>query len=184
MNRTTLTSWTVKAIDKSTGEEIYTNTTLPKGMTWTGEDQALAAIGKLVGDEFSKNFFLAHFNFGSQKANLNISGLPDGASADVLRELKSLRVVLDARETAPGKYSLELPDGAASDLIAESVLKPLNAKLGQACFTPAGSAGADVNVAFSAACAADATGKLENTPPAGLLSAPEARSKSVRKIAM
>jgi hypothetical protein len=79
---------------------------------------------------------------------------------------------------------VQLPEGAASDLIADGVLKPLNAKLGQACFTPAGAAGADVNVAFSAACAADARGKLENTPPAGLLSAPDARNKAIRKIAM
>ena len=159
------------------------NTALPKGDSFNTEDDALAAIGKYVGDEFSKNFFLAHFNFSAQKANLNISGLPDGASANVLRELKSLRGVLDARETAPGKYVLELPEGAAPDLIAQNVLGPLNAKMGQSCFTAAGSAGQDVNVAFAPACAADAVrGKLENTPPAGLLSAPDARNKAVRKI--
>jgi len=184
MSKTALTSWTVKAIDKSTGEEIYSNTTMPKGESWNSEDAALAAIGKMVGDEFSKNFFLAHFNFAAQKINLNISGLPDGASADVLRELKSLRTVLDARETAPGKYALQLPDGAASDLIADGILKPLNAKLGQSCLTPAGSNGADVNVTFNPACSADARAKLESTPPAGLLSAPDARNKAIRKIAM
>ena len=182
MSKTALTSWTVKAVDKATGEEIYSNTTLPKGDSFNTEDDALAAIGKMVGDEFSKNFFLAHFNFGAQKTNLNITGLPDGASPVVLRELQSLRGVLDARETGPGKYALELPEGAASDLIADSVLKPLNAKLGQACFTAAGSSGQDVNVAFAAACAGDAVrSKLETSPPSGLLAGPDARNKSVRK---
>jgi serine/threonine-protein kinase len=182
MSKTAITSWTVKAVDKATGEEIYANTALPKGDSFNTEDDALAAIGKYVGDEFSKNFFLAHFNFSAQKTNLNISGLPDGASPVVLRELKSLRGVLDARETAPGKYVLELPEGAASDLIAENVLKPLNAKMGQACFTQAGSSGQDVNVAFAQGCAVDAIkSKLETTPPAGLLAAPDARSKAIRK---
>ena len=182
MSKTALTSWTVKAIDKATGEEIYSNTALPKGDSFNTEDDALAAIGKLVGDEFSKNFFLAHFNFGSQKVNLNISGLPDGVSPLVLRELKSLRAVLDARETAPGKYTLEMPEGGATDLVADAVLKPLNAKLGQACFTAAGASGQDVNVTYAPACAVDTVrGKLESAPPAGLIAAPDARNKALRK---
>ena len=182
ITKTALTSWTVKAIDKSTGEEIYTNTAIPKNTSWPSEDAALADIGKLVGDEFSKNFFLARFNFGAQKIRLNVNGLPEGSGPAILRELRGLRIVLDARETAPGKFALELPDGAASDLIAESVLKPLNAKLGQACFTPAGAAGQDVNVAFAAACAAESVrAKLDTSPPAGLLSGPEARNRALRK---
>ena len=182
ITKTALTSWTVKAIDKSTGEEIYTNTAMPRNTSWANEDAALADIGKLVGDEFSKNFFLARFNFGSQKVNLNISGLPDGSGPVILRELRGLRVVLDAKDTGAGKFALELPEGGPSDLIAEAVLKPLNAKLGQACFTAAGAAGQDVNVSFEAACAAEAVrGKLETAPPAGLLVAPDARNKALRK---
>ena len=182
--KTALTSWTIKAIDKSTGEELYVNTTMPKSTSWPTEDAALADIGKLVGDEFSKSFFLARFNFGTQKVSLNISGLPDGAGAAVLRELRGLRVVLDARETGAGKYALELPEGNAADLIADGVQKPLNAKLGQACFTPAGTAGQVVTLAYAQACAADAVrGKLDSVPPAGLLSAPEGRSKAMRKVA-
>ena len=182
ITKTALTSWTVKAIDKSTGEEIYTNTAMPKNTSWANEDAALADIGKLVGDEFSKNFFLARFNFGSQKVNLNISGLPDGSGPVILRELRGLRVVLDARDAGAGKFALELPEGGPSDLIAEAVLKPLNAKLGQACFIAAGAAGQDVNVSFEAACAAEAVrDKLETAPPAGLLVAPDARNKALRK---
>ncbi len=184
ITKTALTSWTIKAIDKSSGEEIYLNTNMPKSTSWANEDAALADIGKQVGDEFSKKFFLARFNFGTQKVNLNISGLPDGVGAVMLRELRGLRVVLDAREVGSGKYALELPDGSATDIIAEGVARPLNAKLGQPCFASAGAAGADINVTFAAACAVEAVrARFETTPPAGLLSAPEGRNRSVRKIA-
>jgi serine/threonine-protein kinase len=184
ITKTALTSWTIKAIDKSTGEELYVNTTMPRNTSWPNEDAALADIGKLVGDEFSKSFFLARFNFGTQKVNLNISGLPDGASPAILRELRGLRVVLDAREAGPGRYLLELPEGSASDLIAEGVQKPLNSKLGQACLAPAGTAGQDVSLSFASACGAESVrGKLDSVPPAGLLSAPEGRNKALRRVA-
>ena len=41
-----LNSWTIKAIDRETGEEIYYNTTMPTGMgSWASEEEALKAIG-------------------------------------------------------------------------------------------------------------------------------------------
>ncbi len=180
ITKTALTSWTIKAIDKASGEEVYLNTINPQGKSWASEDQALAEIGKLVGDEFSKNFFLEHFNFSAQKVNLNIAGLPDATSAKLmLRELRGFRQVLDAQPVGDGgKYQLQLADGNASDLINDGVLKPLNAKLGQACFALAGSNGADVNVNFSTACAdAAVRAKLDTLPPAGLQSAAGARGK-------
>ena len=119
ITKTALTSWTIKAIDKASGEEVYLNTVNPTGKSWASEDLALAEIGKLVGDEFSKNFFLEHFNFSAQKVNLNIAGLPDAQSAKLLlRELRGFRQVLDAQLAADaGKYQLQLADGNASDLI-------------------------------------------------------------------
>jgi len=184
ITKTALTSWTVKAIDKATGEEIYTNTKLPKNTSWPTEDAALADIGKLVGDEFSKNFFLAHFSFSAQNVNLSVSGLPGPDSGKVLlRELKSLRGVLDAQPAGENTFRLELPEGSGSDLIAEYVLKPLNAKLGQACFALGGASGQTVNVTFAQACAQETVrGKLETAPPAGLLAAPPARGKAVLKV--
>jgi len=136
-----------------------------------------------VGDEFSKNFFLAHFNFGAQNVNLSVSGLPGPDSAKVLlRELRSLRGVLDAQPAGDNAFRLELPEGGAADLIAENVLKPLNAKLGQACFALGGVSEKSVNVTFASACAQEAVrGKLETSPPAGLLSAPPARGKAILK---
>ncbi len=183
ITKTAMTSWTVKAVDKSTGEEIYTSTKLPKSTSWPTEDAALADIGKQVGDEFSKNFFLEHFNFGSQKIALTVTGLPDAAAGKaLLRELGSLRVVLDAQPAGDNAYQVELPNGSAPDLIAEGVLKPLNAKLGQACFALGAVTSNAVGVTFAAACAQEAVrGKMETAPPAGLLSAPPARGKSLLK---
>ena len=41
-----LNSWTIKAIDRETGEEIYYNTALPTGMgSWPSEEEAFKAIG-------------------------------------------------------------------------------------------------------------------------------------------
>ncbi|MBL8383445.1 MAG: hypothetical protein JNM90_10235, partial [Burkholderiales bacterium] len=184
ISKTALTSWTIRAIDKSTGEEIYINTAMPRNTSWPSEDAALADIGRQVGDEFSKGFFLARFNFGTQKVSLSVAGLPAGADAAILRELRGLRVALDARQTGPGRFALELPEGSAADLVAEGVIKPLNAKLGQACFAPGGVAGQDVTLSFAAACAADAVrARLDTAPPAGLISAPEGRNRAVRRVA-
>nr|WP_295782127.1 serine/threonine-protein kinase [Rhodoferax sp.] len=184
ISKTALTSWTLKAIDKASGEEVYLNTVNPTGKSWGSEDLALAEIGKLVGDEFSKNFFLEHFNFNAQKVNLNVAGLPDKQSAKLLlRELRGFRQVLDAQAASDsGQYQLQLAEGNASELINDGVLKALNTKLGQACFALAGSTGTDVNVSFSPACSESTVrSKLDTLPPAGLQSAPGARGKLVGK---
>ena len=184
VTKTVLTSWTIKAMDKNTGEEIYLNTLMPKGQSWNTEDEALADIGKMVGDEFSKGFFLQHFTFGTRKTNLKISGLPDKQTTDlVLRELRGIRQVLDVQWLPDsGKFQLQLADGSASDIIEEAIFKPLNTKLGQACFSLAGSSGSEVNATFASACAAGvARSKLESVPPAGLLNAADSRGKSLLK---
>jgi len=186
ITKTALTSWTIKAIDKASGEEVYLNTVNPTGKSWASEDQALADIGKLVGDEFSRNFFLNHFNVSAQKVNLNIAGLPDAQSSKLLlRELRGFRQVLDAQLAADsGKYLLQLADGNASDLINDGVLKPLNTQLGRNCFALAGSNGVDVNVSFSAACAdAAVRTKWDSLPPAGLDHAAGARGKLLGRAA-
>ncbi len=184
ISKTALTSWTLKAIDKASGEEVYLNTVNPSGKSWGSEDLALAEIGKLVGDEFSKNFFLEHFNFNAQKVNLNVTGLPDKQSAKLLlRELRGFRQVLDAQLASDsGQYQLQLAEGNASELIDDGVLKALNTKLGQTCFALAGSTGSEVNVSFSPACSESTIrSKLDTLPPAGLQSAPGARGKLVSK---
>jgi serine/threonine-protein kinase len=183
-----LTSWTVKCIDRQTGEEIYYNTTLPKGGgSWPSEEEALRAIGAKIADEFSRNFFLQNANVTSQPVTLTVEAMPDAVSADLLAgELVGLPGVIDAapRGTAkPRAYDLQLAgSGAPGDLVASGVLKPLNAKLGEACFVLAGVNGNAVSVAFAKRCA-DATvlNRLETNPPAGLYGAPPGRQKAVLK---
>ena len=185
VSKTALTSWTLKAIDKSSGEEIYLNTVTPNGKSWNTEDMALVEIGKLVGDEFSKNFFLQHFNFGSQNVQFTINGLPDTQSArSLLRELRGFRQVLDARLLDDsGKYQLEMAEGSASGVIQDVILRSLNTKLGQNCFAMAEVTATGISANFAAACAqATVRSKLETVAPAGLLDAPELRGKTLLKV--
>jgi len=184
----TLTSWTVKCVDLETGEEIYYNTTLPKGVgSWATEEEALKAIGTTIADQFSREFFLQHASVASQAIALLVSGMPSAASEDLLaRELVGLPGVIAAtpRPAAkPRAYDLQLAgNGAPGDLVANRVLKPLNAKLGQACFALGAVDGARVSVAFDARCAdASVLNKLETNPPASLYGAPPERQKTVIK---
>ncbi|MGH8666873.1 MAG: serine/threonine-protein kinase [Burkholderiales bacterium] len=188
VSKTALTSWTVKATDRATGEEIYLNTALPKAQSWASEDQALVEIGRLVGEEFSKNFFLQHFSAPEQKVSLTVAGLPAGAlgvhtAQQLLRELRGIRQVLDAQPLAePGRYQLRLAEGNPSDIIEKAVLAPLNAKLGQSCFLLAGASGTVVNVNLTQACADDAVrARLETQPPAGFLATPRGPGHSAPK---
>ncbi|HXE49842.1 MAG TPA: serine/threonine-protein kinase, partial [Ramlibacter sp.] len=169
ITKTALTSWTLKAVEVATGEEVYLSTRLPAGKSWASEEQALADIGKLVGDEFSRNFFLQHFNFRTQKATLMFTGLPEAGSALMLRELRGMRPVLDVQLVAePGRFQLQLPEGSLPDIVQEAVVRPLNTKLGGDCFALAGAAGAEVTIAYAPSCATpQMRAKLETSPPAG-----------------
>ena len=183
-----LTSWTVKCIDRETGEEIYYNTTLPKGVgSWASEEEALKAIGTTIADEFSRDFFLQHVSVSGQKVTLVVEGMPDAASEDLLaRELVGLPQVITATPRSPASprsYDLQLAgSGAVGDLVAMGVLKPLNAKLGLTCFSLGSIAGDQVSVVFDKRCAdASVLSRLETNPPAGLYGAPAGRQKTVVK---
>ena len=186
INKFTLSSWTVKAVDRDTGEEIYFNNTLPKAAgSWASQEEALAAIGAKIADEFTRDFFLAHFNQTGQSVRLTFQGLPDTITGEtLLHELVSLPGVLAATPRSGGRiYDMVLSgSGALPDVVAGSVLKALNAKLGQQCFQLGASAGAEVAVNFDKACADPSiAGRLEANPPAQLYGAPPARLKSVVK---
>jgi serine/threonine-protein kinase len=184
VTKTVLTSWTVKAIDKTSGEEIYLNTVMPKGQSWATEDLALTDIGKQMGEEFSKNFFLQYFNFGVRQTSLNMSGVPDAQTARaLLRELRGVRQVLDVQALDDkGKFRLLLAEGSATDMVQDAIITPLNRKLGQNCFTHVGTSDTEISVSFAGVCAdAAVRGKLESTPPAGLLNVPASRGKQLLK---
>jgi hypothetical protein len=70
--------------------------------------------------------------------------------------------------------------GPPGDVVAADVLPPLNAKLGETCFTVGATSGAQVNVRFAARCAdAAVIARLETNPPAALYGAPAARQNAV-----
>lgn len=184
ITKTALTSWTLKAIDVATGEEVYLSTRLPTGQSWATEDQALADIGKLVGDEFSRNFFLQHFSFRTQNTTLIFTGLPDSGGEPMLRELRGMRPVLDAQLAGPGKFQLQVPEGSLPDIAQDAVVRPLNAKLGMDCFALAGTTGSEVTIAYAATCATpQMRTKLEGGPPAGWKFAPGGVKQPAKPIA-
>jgi eukaryotic-like serine/threonine-protein kinase len=182
-----LTSWTVKCVDRETGEEIYYNTTLPKGVgSWPSEEEALKAIGAKIADEFSREFFLQHVSASGKKVTVSVEGLPASAAEAFARELVGLPDVIAVAPGATGganSYELQLAGtGAAADLVAAGVLKPLNAKLGQACFRLGSTAAEQVAVIFDKACAdASVLSRFETNPPASLYGAPPGRQKTVVK---
>ncbi|MGH8799354.1 MAG: serine/threonine-protein kinase [Casimicrobiaceae bacterium] len=183
-----LTSWTVKCTDRETGEEIYYNTALPKGLgSWPSEEEALQAIGAKIADEFSREFFLQHVSVSGQKVTVSVQGMPSAAAEDLLaRELIGLPAVITATARPPATprdYDLQLAgDGPVGDLVAAAVLKPLNAQLGQACFSVRGVAGDRISVVFDPRCTdAAVLSRLETNPPAGLYGAPQGRQRTVIK---
>jgi len=183
-----LNSWTVKCVDRATGEEIYFNTTMPTGLgSWASEAEAMQAIGAKVADEFSRNFFLQHVTINGRKVALVVEGMPaPGADDPLLRELVGLPAVITATarpNTNPRVYDLQLAgSGAEGDLVAAGILKALNAKLGQPCFALGSIAGEQVNVTFAKSCSdASVLSRFETNPPAGLYGAPPPRQKALIK---
>ncbi len=185
ISKTVLTSWTVKAIDKSSGEEIYLNTVMPKGQSWASEDLALQDIGKQMGDEFSKDFFLQHFNFGVKQIILQVNGLPDAHSAQrLLSELRSIRPILDIQLQDPsGRYQLQLAQAAnGADILDAHLIRPLNQLLGQACFSLGNATETSLSISFASACHSTQTrAKLDQAPPSGLIGLPTPRGKQLLK---
>ena len=185
----TLTSWTVKAVDLATGEEIYFNTTLPANVgSWNSEERGAE------GDR-------------REDCRRVLAGLLSAARERVEPEGRALRrwparqdnrggtrrrarraATGDRLDGAAGGEAARLRrcqlagTDAAGDLVSAAILRPLNAKLGQPCFALGAVAGDNVTVAFDNACAAAAVlSRLETNPPAGLYGAPPERQKSVIK---
>ncbi len=188
IDRAAITSWTIKCVDRKTGEEIYYNTAIPQRMTWNSEDEAQADIGRLIGEEFSKGFFLQHFHFAAQKVRLNLSGLPDESVAKRLQtEIAGLRNVLGVAAGKLGgesRYELELAGSGSNlaDLVSASVALPLNQKFGRNCFSVSGSNGNEVSMVFDTACKeAGVVARLDSTPPAALFEAPAAKREAIVK---
>jgi eukaryotic-like serine/threonine-protein kinase len=174
-----LTSWTVKAVDVKSGQEIYHNTTIPEKQSWATQELALQDVGHLIGAEFSQSFFLQYFDFKPKNTRLRFSGLPPAAANAVLDEINGNLIVLNAAlDTGGGRdvvIDAQLSAGNSSlpDLVQQSLLAPLNKKMGANCFTLlAGDATTELHIAFDSACtAAAAMSRLSAAPREALAAA-------------
>jgi len=184
-----LTSWTVKATDKRSGEEIYYNTKIPEKTSWATEDEALRDVGKLIGEEFSKGFFLSHFQFSGQQVRLKLQGLSSKETAQqVLHELNGLRGVLTATSVSSSATEAVFDTllsggmGNANELVQASILTPLNHKLGKQCFNFGPASGKEIVLTLEASCKDPAIlSRLDNLPPAALMAAPQTRREAVAR---
>jgi len=181
-----LTSWTVRAIDTKSGEQVYYNTKIPEKQSWASEELALQDVGRLVGAEFSKDFFLQYFDFGTKRVRLRFTGLPAAASGAVFAEVNATLRVLNATpvEQTGGDVVIDtdLSGGsdAASALIQDSLLAPLNRKLGKTCFSLRSAAAEEIHIGFDPACTTTAMlDRLETAPPEALMDAPTLRIEDI-----
>ena len=181
-----LTSFTVRAINAQTGEEVYTSTEIPRAKSWASEELALEEIGRLVGESFSKTFFLENFDFASRRLRLQWDGLPPNTGPALLSEIQAVVTVLDAALVGSGGTNLILDlevSGGTTDpaeLVQASILRPLNRKLGDDCFSMGPAVSGVLTVAFAAECRTpEIVGRLETRPPAALLDAARERLDDV-----
>jgi eukaryotic-like serine/threonine-protein kinase len=173
-----LTSWTVRAVDVTTGEEIFHNTTLPEKQSWGSQELALQDVGRLVGDEFSKTFFLQYFHFQPRHARLEFSNVPPQVTESLLAEINASLGVLDTAlaghkgnmividTTLSGGSEANLPD-----LLRRTVLGAINRKLGKDCFaTGATTDNSSIAILFDSQCNDPGTlNRLESLPPGALM---------------
>jgi len=193
-----LTSWTVKCLYIPTGEEIYFNNKVPRKTTWNSEEEALEDIGRMIGAEFSKDLFERYLLRPSQVYELQVEGLPDYDTGTELKmQFVGLRSVLnvDFLSFEMGGVSLFEVEMAGTgknfaQLLNETVLHPLNAKLKSASFSLVSVSGKLALVRLKVEDPGSVVRELKETPPASLLvSAPQriahvAQSEgALRKIA-
>jgi serine/threonine-protein kinase len=184
-----LTSWTVKCINNHTGEEIYFNNKVPKNKSWADEDQALEDIGRLIGDEFSKDFFETELMKPSQKYQIQLTGLPDYDTALLFKdEFVGLRTILNAdllnfEMNGLSIYEVECTGsgGNFAQVLNNTILKPLNAKLDGPRMQLMSQHGNVVRVAIDPGSQPELLQKsMQQSPPASLVTAsPERIAKLI-----
>jgi hypothetical protein len=185
-----LTSWTVKCVDNHTGEEIYFNNKVPRAKSWSSEDEALEDIGRMIGSEFSQEFFEDHLMQPTRIYELHVTGLPDYDFGVMLKkELIGLRPIInvDFRSFSSGGHSLYEVEFAGADnnfaqLINGTVIKPLNAKLEAKAFKLMSVEQGVVKVRFrSDRNPEDLMSDLRSRPPASLATASPERLRQIVK---
>jgi predicted Ser/Thr protein kinase len=186
IEKVALTSWTLRTVDPNTGEEVYLNTTIPVERSWASEDLALQEIGRLIGSQFSREFFLQYFDFGTQRIRLRFKGLPASAAPSLVSEataaLRILNASLSASVGQDVLIDIDVAEGpeAARERVAAALLNPLNRKLGQACFGSTSSSDTELLIDFDPVCASPAVlARLDALPPGALIDAPSSRIEEI-----
>ncbi|BBK41608.1 hypothetical protein STVA_16280 [Allostella vacuolata] len=182
-----LTSWTVACVDNATGQEIYFNNKVPTGRSWNDEDVATRDIGQLIGQEFSRDLFEKHLSAPSRIFQLQVMGLPDYDAGELMRkELMGLRPVLnvDFRNFDAQGMSLFEVDftggrNGFARIINDTMVRPLNAKLGDRSFRVVSARGDLVRVTYSAPDGSDLADRLLKLPPASLAQASPERIRAL-----
>lgn len=184
-----LTSWTVKASDERSGEDIYFDNRLPESGSWADEDRALQEIGTLIADAFSRDFFAEHLPRMSRRSRLAIHDVPSPQSAKLLAlSLLGLRpvshVTMKGLSEETARFELAWYDqGPGGEQSFDGiVLAPLRRKLGRDCLVAEGGLGSeDFAVRLSEACTRDLVARLEGLPVASLSDAPAERLAAVAR---
>ncbi|MEO7206417.1 MAG: protein kinase [Steroidobacteraceae bacterium] len=180
-----LTAWTINAIDSKSGQEIYHNTQVPEKQSWATQDLALQDIGRLIGAEFNKNFFLQYFDFKPKAVQLKFVGVPTQAAQSLLLAVNSSLVVLNASAASSPNSDLvidaQLSAGAApaATSVQHGILEPLNRKLGQNCFSMTGPDAPELTIAFDSSCTSSAILNRLGAPAQPPAAAPAAPSPQV-----
>lgn len=183
-----LTSWTVKGIDNNSGEEIYFNNKVPQNKSWTDEDRALEEVGKLVGEEFAKDFFEEQLLKPSKIYQVRIVGLPDYDTGLLFKkEFIGLRPILnvdlrnfDAKESTLFEIEFAGGRGNFAQLLNGTVIAPLNAKLGKNTFKLLSQSGDTVKISANfGKNPATIQEKMKSLPPTSLIGAAPERLKQL-----
>ena len=188
LSKYVLTSWTVTCIDNHTGEEVYLNTTIPRTQSWANKSAAIHAIGRLVGQEFSREFFQTHLSRNTRLYQLKILGLPDYSTALLVKkEFVGLREILNVRlrnfdASGLSEFEVEFAGGQEhfNNFLHSAIVKPLNQKLHEKCFSLQSAHGQSATIAFSTSEAgSNLQDRLESSPPAYLAQASPERLKDI-----
>lgn len=185
-----LAHFSVKCVNAHTGEEILYNNQVPRGKSWANESQAIEDVGRLIGNEFSQEFFAQHLQAPSQIFQLHVLGLPSYDMGQLLKkEFIGLRPVLNVDfrsfdRNGASLYEIEFSGGQENfnQTLNSVVIAPLNQKLGENAFSLDSAQGETVRISYkSAMTESQLQTRLETAPPASLAQAAPERIRDVVK---
>ncbi|MEN8189521.1 MAG: hypothetical protein ABFS19_06705, partial [Thermodesulfobacteriota bacterium] len=188
INRVTITSWTISCMDENSGEEIYFNNKLPKKRSWSSEDEAVAAVGEMIGQEFSKDFFQNQLLAKTQIYQVEIRDVGSYDFVELFKnELIGLRPVLNVElrsfeDKGSAFFEIEFSSSSMSftDFLSSGILKPLNTKFGKPLLSLAEVRRQEVKIGFKSKGRVEKLySQVKTKPPSSLAQAAPERINKV-----